>query len=65
MANAVHDALEELDEKDREVLLLRGIEQQSNNTTATILGLTPSAATMRYKRALERLRKQFARLDLR
>jgi RNA polymerase sigma-70 factor (ECF subfamily) len=49
-------SLAELPEPDREVLLLRGVEQQSNQTVATLLGIEPGAASMRYQRALKRLR---------
>jgi len=54
----VLDAIEGLDAKDREILLMRGVEQRANSTVAEFLGLTPSAAAMRYQRALERLRAQ-------
>lgn len=50
--------LDQLPETDREVILLRGIEQQDNRTVATLLGLEPAAVSMRYHRALERLRGQ-------
>jgi RNA polymerase sigma factor (sigma-70 family) len=52
----VASCLEELEPKDREVLVLRGIEQQSNATVALLLDLTPAGVSMRYARALERLR---------
>jgi RNA polymerase sigma factor (sigma-70 family) len=48
--------LQELEEKDREILILRGIEQLPNATVAVMLGLSPDATTMRYGRALKRLR---------
>ncbi len=51
-------ALEGLAEKDREVVVLRGVEQNSNKDVATILGEQPNTVAVRYKRALERLRKQ-------
>lgn len=54
----VHAALARLDEIDRDVLLLRGVEQRSPAEVAALLDLAPSAATMRYKRALERLRAE-------
>ena len=53
---ALRSALAELDEKDREVLILRGIEQLPNEGVAQLLGVTPGTATRRYQRALERLR---------
>lgn len=41
---------------DREVLLLRGVEQRSQQTTAELLGIGGDAVAMRYSRALARLR---------
>ena len=50
--------LDELEPRDREVLLLRGVEQHSNRTVAMLLGLSPQAAAVRYHRALKRLRER-------
>ncbi len=52
----LHDALHTLDETDREIILLRHQEQMSNQDAASELGLTDAAASMRYLRALRRLR---------
>ena len=49
-------ALQDLGEADREVLILRHLEQLSNNEVAEILGIDKYAASKRYLRALERLR---------
>ena len=49
-------AVTELPEDDREVILMRHGEQLSNQDVATALGLTEAAASMRYLRALRRLR---------
>lgn len=49
-------ALEELDETDREILLMRHCEQLGNSDVAELLGLSQPAAGMRYLRALRRLR---------
>jgi RNA polymerase sigma-70 factor (ECF subfamily) len=49
-------ALSELDEQDREVVVMRHFEKLSNSEVATALGLTPPAASMRYLRAVRRLR---------
>jgi len=54
----VLSALEQLDPVDREVIVLRAIEQNSNKTAALLLGLSPSAASMRYRRALTRIRSR-------
>jgi RNA polymerase sigma-70 factor (ECF subfamily) len=50
-------ALDELDEEDREVILMRHYEHLGNGEVAQALGITPPAAGMRYLRALRRLRK--------
>jgi RNA polymerase sigma-70 factor (ECF subfamily) len=54
----VLEALDRLEEIDREILVLRGVEQRGNAETAAMLDLAPSTAAMRYRRALERLRTE-------
>jgi len=49
-------ALENLEEIDREVLVLRHLEELSNNEVADLLGIDKYAASKRYVRALKRLR---------
>src|SRR3954454_1901710 len=49
-------AIAALDEDDREVILLRHGEQLSNQEVAAALGLSEAAASMRYLRAVRRLR---------
>jgi RNA polymerase sigma-70 factor (ECF subfamily) len=49
-------AIADLDVDDREVILLRHGEQLSNQEVAAALGLTEAAASMRYLRAVRRLR---------
>jgi len=56
-------ALEKLDPIDREVLILRHLEELSNNEVAQILGIDRFAASKRYLRALERLRNAMAVLQ--
>jgi RNA polymerase sigma-70 factor (ECF subfamily) len=51
-------AVATLDEADREVILMRHYEQLGNQEVAAALGLTEAAASMRYLRALRRLRKE-------
>jgi RNA polymerase sigma-70 factor, ECF subfamily len=53
----VQEALNGMEPIDREVLALRHLEHLSNEETAQVLGLTKSAASNRYIRALERLRE--------
>ena len=52
----IERALEEMDEIDREVLMLRHFEDLSNKDVATVLGIQENAASNRYVRALGRLR---------
>lgn len=52
----VRQALDSLAENDREVLVLRHLEQLTTHEIATILGLTESAVKVRHLRALQRLR---------
>ncbi len=56
-------ALELLDELDREVLALRHFEQLSNEDAALELGITPAAASKRFRRALARLRPALAQIS--
>ena len=53
----VQTALNGMDSMDREVLALRHFELLSNGEVATVLGLSKTAASNRYVRALERLRE--------
>jgi RNA polymerase sigma-70 factor (ECF subfamily) len=52
----VKTALGNLEEADREVLVLRHLEDLSNNEVACLLGIDKCAASKRYIRALKRLR---------
>ncbi len=49
-------ALREIPEADREIILMRHQEQLSNQDVAAALGLSEAAASMRYLRALRKLR---------
>lgn len=51
----VQAALNSMDPMDREVLVLRHFEMLSNEETAGVLGIKPSAASNRHIRALRRL----------
>lgn len=52
---AVRAAIEELAEVDREVILLRHVEELSNREVAVLLEISEDAASKRYGRALRRL----------
>ena len=49
-------AIDELPEVDREVVVLRAIEQVDNAEVAALLDQTPNAVSLRYNRALGKLR---------
>jgi RNA polymerase sigma-70 factor (ECF subfamily) len=52
----LESAVARMDEDDREMILMRHFEQLSNQEVAAVLDLTEAAASMRYLRALRRLR---------
>lgn len=58
MQQRFQEVLGELEEDDREILLLRHFEQLSNQDAAAALGLSEAAAGMRHLRALRRLRER-------
>ena len=49
-------ALDQLEEEDREIVLMRHFEQLGNSEVAEALGLSAAAAGMRHLRALRKLR---------
>jgi RNA polymerase sigma-70 factor (ECF subfamily) len=51
------DACRTLEPQDQEIVLMRHFEQLSNSEAALALGLSPQAASMRYLRAMRRLRE--------
>lgn len=57
MEQRFQEALELLDDDDREIILLRHTEQLGNQEAADFLGLSPAAAGMRHTRALRRLKE--------
>jgi RNA polymerase sigma-70 factor (ECF subfamily) len=61
MQQRFQEVLGELDEDDREIILLRHFEQLSNQDAAAALGLSEAAAGMRHLRALRRLRALLVR----
>lgn len=56
LQSRIQNSLNEMEPADREVLSLRHFEQLSNNEVAMVLQLTPAAASIRYFRALKRLK---------
>jgi RNA polymerase sigma-70 factor, ECF subfamily len=53
----LQEALNNMEDLDREVLALRHFEQLANVEAARVLGISETAACNRYVRALERLKK--------
>jgi RNA polymerase sigma-70 factor (ECF subfamily) len=50
-------ACAQLDAQDQEIVLMRHFEHLANSEAAAALGLSPQAASMRYLRAMRRLRE--------
>lgn len=57
LASQIESAVRMLRDNDREIILMRHYEQLDNQEIAQSLGLTEPAASMRYLRALKRLRE--------
>ena len=57
MEQRFQEALDLLDDDDREIILLRHTEQLGNQEAADFLGLSAAAAGMRHTRALRRLKE--------
>ncbi len=55
MERKVQEAIARLDEADRDIILMRYVEQLSNQDVAQALGLSEAAASMRCLRAVRRL----------
>ena len=54
--NRLHDALQQLDPVDREVLLLRDFERLTSGEAAALLGTSEEAVRQRHVRALRKLK---------
>jgi len=57
MISIIEEALDNMDEIDREILALRHFEELRNSEVAEVLGLKEAAASNRYVRALSRLQE--------
>ena len=56
LQSRLNDAVAQMNDDDREIILMRHHEQLSNQDVAASLNLTEAAASMRYLRALRKLR---------
>ena len=54
----LRQAIGELPENDRQIIILRHFDDMDNADCARVLGIEPKAASIRYVRALERLQKK-------
>ena len=64
IAAKVEEVIELLGDQDREIILMRHYEHLSNLEIAEVLNLNPPAASMRYLRALRRLRELLEAQDV-
>ena len=63
IALKVEQAIDRLGSQDREIILMRHYEHLSNAEIAEVMGLNPPATSMRYLRAVRRLREILAEDD--
>ncbi len=63
LVGLVQGAIEQMDPIDREVLALRHFEELTNSEVAETLGIEQKAASIRYVRALRRLKEIMAQLS--
>ena len=64
MRSIVHKAIESMDPLDQEVLALRHFEELNNSEVATVLQIQQKAASIRYVRALRRLKALLSEYSL-
>ncbi len=64
MARHIEQALTKLDEKDCEIIVMRHYEMLTNQEIAAALQLTEPAASMRYLRAIRRLKSVLQQEDV-
>jgi len=63
LARRVEDAIAQMDETDSEIIVMRHYENLSNQEISESLGLTEPAASMRYLRAIRKLRAVLDKQD--
>ena len=61
-ARRIREALSKLGDADREILVMRYVEQYSNRETAYLLEITEATASRRHGRSLLQLRRTLMRL---
>ncbi|NUQ66078.1 MAG: sigma-70 family RNA polymerase sigma factor [Pirellulales bacterium] len=60
MLERVQAAMDELDPKDREILVLKYLEQLTTEQISAVLGITPAAVKSRHFRAIQRVHRRLA-----
>ena len=63
MGRKVEDAISMLGETDAEIIVMRHYEHLTNQEISTLLNVSEPAASMRYLRAIRRLKEQMQQLD--
>ena len=63
MGRKVEDAIAMLVATDAEIIMMRHYEHLTNQEISTLLNLSEPAASMRYLRAIRRLKEQMQQLD--
>ena len=63
MGRKVEDAISMLSETDAEIIVMRHYEHLTNQEISTLLNVSEPAASMRYLRAIRRLKEQMQQLD--
>ena len=64
MQRTFEKAIGEMDKIDQEIIVMRHFEKLSNQEVAQVLELSEPAASMRYLRAVRRLREKLSRDDI-
>ena len=62
-AELLRQVVRELPETDRQILTLRHFDDMSNSECASVLGIDPKAASIRYIRALKRIHEKLISLS--
>ncbi len=63
VARQLEQAVDTMNPIDREVLVLRHFEELTNNEVAEVLNIKPKAASIRYVRAIGRLKEILSQLS--
>ena len=62
MRQVLMNTLESMEEIDREIILVRALEELSNVEAAEVLGISQNGASNRFVRAMTRLKRELERI---